>query len=48
VSAEDTARKVIAKVGLWWPDADEGKLRSAGDQMASAVDAAATGVPSTP
>jgi len=44
VSAEDTARKVIAKVGLWWPAADEGKLDAAAaawDAFAADIDAAA-------
>jgi uncharacterized protein YukE len=43
VSSEDVARQVIAKVGLWWPDADEGELRSAAgawDALAASIDAA--------
>ncbi len=29
MTTEDTVREVIAKVGLWWPAADEDKLRAA-------------------
>ena len=35
------AQEVIAKVGLWWPAADEGKLREAADawrQCAGSLD----------
>jgi hypothetical protein len=29
VSVEDEARKILLDLGLWWPEADSGKLRSA-------------------
>ena len=41
VSVEDEARKILLHLGLWWPEADSGKLRSAADAwrtFAGAVD----------
>nr|WP_279577608.1 DUF6531 domain-containing protein [Streptomyces cyanogenus] len=29
MSVEDTARHILLKLGLWWPEADSGKLRDA-------------------
>ncbi|MGV9349366.1 DUF6531 domain-containing protein [Streptomyces spiralis] len=29
MSVEDEARKILLKLGLWWPEADSGKLRDA-------------------
>lgn len=43
MSAEQTAEQVLAKVGLWWPDADENGLyraASAWRALADAIDAA--------
>jgi hypothetical protein len=41
VSVEDEAKHILMKMGLWWPDADSGKLRDAADAwrvFAKAVD----------
>lgn len=43
MSDASTAEQVLAKVGLWWPDADEGQLREAANrwrELANAIDAA--------
>lgn len=45
MSAEEIAKAVLAKVGVWWPDADEGKVRAAADawrRMAGSLDEVAS------
>jgi hypothetical protein len=39
VSVEDEAKKILMKMGLWWPDADTGKLRDAADAWRTFADA---------
>ena len=39
VSVEDEARKILLDLGLWWPEADSGKLRSAATAWRTFADA---------
>ncbi|WP_438828193.1 DUF6531 domain-containing protein [Streptomyces mirabilis] len=39
VSVEDEARKILLHLGLWWPEADSGKLRSAATAWRTFADA---------
>ncbi len=39
MSAEDEAKHILMKMGLWWPDADSGKLRKAADAWRTFADA---------
>lgn len=39
MSVEDEAKKILLKMGLWWPDADSGKLRDAAGAWRTFADA---------
>ena len=39
MSVEDEARKILLHLGLWWPEADSGKLRSAATAWRTFADA---------
>jgi RHS repeat-associated protein len=39
VSVEDEARKILLDLGMWWPEADSGKLRSAATAWRTFADA---------
>ncbi|WP_019982877.1 RHS repeat domain-containing protein [Streptomyces sp. Amel2xE9] len=39
MSIEDEARKILLKMGLWWPEADSGKLRDAATAWRTFADA---------
>ena len=39
MSVEDEARKILLHLGLWWPEADSGKLRSAATARRTFADA---------
>ena len=43
VSGGSEARQIIAKVGLWWPAADEGGSRLAAEAATATVGGAAAG-----
>ncbi|WP_329247229.1 hypothetical protein OG223_13835 [Streptomyces sp. NBC_01478] len=39
MSVEDEARKILLHLGLWWPEAGSGKLRSAATAWRAFADA---------
>ncbi|WP_457757994.1 DUF6531 domain-containing protein [Streptomyces niveiscabiei] len=39
MSVEDEARKILLKLGMWWPEADSGKLRAAATAWRAFADA---------